>query len=216
MSNEPKKITLGLVLSWIFAVFMIFGGLGLISSGSIGSGIVLMLAGVVLCPITHKMMKNKGNIVMSGALKFVIALVLVTIAIVLMPKADQIPATSVSTPQDINTVNTDNTEDTNANTEPTQTEQAQAVEEKADLELLEDTTTQDGYARYIEGKVRNNTDQKYTYAQISFNLYDDEGALVGTALANVNNLEPGGIWKFKAMIMNQEATSYKLGDLTGF
>ena len=38
----------------------------------------------------------------------------------------------------------------------------------------------------------------------------------GSTLANVNNLEPGGTWEFKAMVTDDDFTSYKIVDVTGF
>ena len=58
--------------------------------------------------------------------------------------------------------------------------------------------------------------RKLTYAQITFNLYDDSGAQVGTAMANINGLEPGGRWKFKATTFGTQFSKYKINDLTGF
>lgn len=68
----------------------------------------------------------------------------------------------------------------------------------------------------ITGTVINRRNRKLRYAQISFNLYDDSGAQVGTALANVNGLEPGGKWKFKATAFGTDFSTYKVNELTGF
>lgn len=74
---------------------------------------------------------------------------------------------------------------------------------------------------YVEGYVQNNTDKEYSYVSIEFNLYDSEGALIGTAIDNVNNLESNGKWKFKASsLTTSEETasvaSYKLKEITGW
>jgi hypothetical protein len=55
--------------------------------------------------------------------------------------------------------------------------------------------------------------------QISFNLYDKDGNQIGTAMDNINNLEPNGTWKFKAMGMDSDsnkAVKYKLAEISGF
>lgn len=70
--------------------------------------------------------------------------------------------------------------------------------------------------RYIVGSVRNNTNKQYSYVQVEFNLYDESGAQVGSAMTNVNNLEPSGIWKFEAVVMEDSATKAKFKDVTGF
>lgn len=77
----------------------------------------------------------------------------------------------------------------------------------------------DGFAFYIEGGIRNNTNKQYSYVQVSFNLYDKNGVQIGTALANVNNLEPNGVWKFKAIGLGGEANdvkTYKLMEIVGY
>lgn len=72
------------------------------------------------------------------------------------------------------------------------------------------------YSGEITGTVVNRRDDTLSYAQITFNLYDASGAQVGTALANVNNLEPGGRWKFKASTFGTEFEKYRFSELSGF
>ncbi len=84
-----------------------------------------------------------------------------------------------------------------------------------DLEVIEHTTESDSFSTYIVGKVKNNTDKQFSYAQVEINLYDAEGAQVGSTIDNTNNLEPGGTWKFKA-ITTEEFATYKIKDVTGF
>jgi archaellum component FlaG (FlaF/FlaG flagellin family) len=68
----------------------------------------------------------------------------------------------------------------------------------------------------IVGKVKNNGSHEYSYAQITFNLYDKNGSQVGSALANVNNLEAGGVWKFSAACIDGNFDSFKFKEITGF
>ena len=77
----------------------------------------------------------------------------------------------------------------------------------------------DGYvAYYIEGTIKNNTEKSYSYVQVTFNLYDKDGVQLGTALANINNLEANGTWKFKAIGTGEgsQVASYKLVEITGW
>lgn len=74
---------------------------------------------------------------------------------------------------------------------------------------------------YVEGYVQNNTDKEYTYVSIEFNLYDADGAIVGTASDYIDNLEANSKWKFKASsLTTSEETasiaSYKLKEITGW
>jgi hypothetical protein len=57
---------------------------------------------------------------------------------------------------------------------------------------------------------------KLMYAQITFNLYDSSGAQVGSAIANINGLEAGGRWNFKASTFGTDFKKYKFSELSGF
>lgn len=71
-------------------------------------------------------------------------------------------------------------------------------------------------AQYAEGTITNKTTKQYSYLQVEINEYDASGAQVGSTLANVNNLEAKGTWKFKASVTDQNVKSVKLKDVTGF
>lgn len=87
---------------------------------------------------------------------------------------------------------------------------------KPDLEIIETHSVAEEYARYAAGTVKNNTDRNYSYVQVEVILYDDSGAQVGSIMANTNNLEPGGTWKFKAIILEDSCTKYKVCNVTGW
>jgi hypothetical protein len=50
----------------------------------------------------------------------------------------------------------------------------------------------------ITGEVKNTSYANYSYIQVEIALLDKEGALIGSTLANANNLSPGQTWKFDA------------------
>ena len=80
-------------------------------------------------------------------------------------------------------------------------------------------TDEYGMSYYIEGSIKNNTSKQYSYVQVTFNLYDLDGAQIGSAMSNINNLEANGLWKFKALgsIGNGKGVaSYKLMEISGF
>ncbi|HBQ87200.1 MAG TPA: DUF3426 domain-containing protein [Syntrophomonas sp.] len=87
--------------------------------------------------------------------------------------------------------------------------------QKPDLEVIEHSVENGEYYKYIIGTVKNNTTKQYTYVQVEINLYDASGAQVGSTLANANNLEPNGAWKFKA-IATEDFATYKIKDVTGY
>ena len=109
---------------------------------------------------------------------------------------------------------------TGAPQQPAQTQPAQPVQsepEKPALEVLEaKSETGEFGVRYIAGKVRNNANRTYSYVQVEINLYDDAGNQVGSTLANTNNLEPGQVWAFRAVILESRATKFKVVRVTGW
>ena len=84
--------------------------------------------------------------------------------------------------------------------------------------LISDKKTTDAAGTtYIEGEIKNNTDKSYSYVQVTLNLYDDNGAQLGTAVDNINNLEPNATWKYKALgLVTEKVSSYKLVEITGW
>lgn len=106
------------------------------------------------------------------------------------------------------------TDDASATAEGSTTDTPAAAEEKYTIEG--ETMTQDDYSTTIAGTLTNNTDKEIGYLQISYTLYDADGAQVGSAFANVNNLEAGGVWKFEAVSFESGVVDYKLADVTGF
>lgn len=87
---------------------------------------------------------------------------------------------------------------------------------KPDLEIIESKTESDSFTRYIVGTVKNNSKKQYSYVQIEINLYDKSGNQVGSTFDNLNNLEPGATWRFKAIILEDNAASYKIKGVSGF
>ena len=87
----------------------------------------------------------------------------------------------------------------------------------SDLQLIEShVETGDYGSKYIVGSVKNNAGKTYGYVQVTINLYDNSGNQVGSTMSNVNNLEPGGTWKFKAYWLEKDATNYKIKEISGF
>lgn len=78
--------------------------------------------------------------------------------------------------------------------------------------------TGDDYSVTISGTFTNNSDSEVSYVQLSYRLLDADGAQIGTAYANTNNLPAGGAWKFEATGFEPlaDVASYELADVTGF
>ena len=99
-------------------------------------------------------------------------------------------------------------------TTPAKTEKKEV--EKPKYEILEQKESDQDGIRYITGKIKNNTGKQISYAQVEINLYDENKQLLGSTLANVNNLEVDGVWNFKAIVTEENYKSYKIMNVTGF
>ena len=88
MVEETKKITLGLVLSWIFGVLFGISGLTFLFSGSIVAGGSLIFASLVLLPPVNKIVKEKFNFELSGGLKITLVIILFVIYAVSLPSSN--------------------------------------------------------------------------------------------------------------------------------
>lgn len=109
-----------------------------------------------------------------------------------------------------------NIETISAESENTESENANLIDGKFELINGELNAVNENYSSYIIGSLKNTTSKTYSYAQVTFNLYDADGAQIGTTLDNINNWEPGGLWKFKAIILEQDVASYKLVKVQAF
>ena len=89
-------------------------------------------------------------------------------------------------------------------------------EPKPDLELLASRATGNSLSMTITGKIRNNTSRNYVYVQALFNVFDSNRNRVGSAMANINNLRPNEIWKFKAMYFGSDGQQFNLSKIEGF
>lgn len=99
---------------------------------------------------------------------------------------------------------------------PASDSSADAPAAEAKYTIEGETMTQDDFSTKIAGTLTNNTDKEIGYLQVSYTLYDADGAQIGSAFANVNNLEAGGVWKFEAVSFESGVADYKLADVTGF
>ena len=73
-----------------------------------------------------------------------------------------------------------------------------------------------GYTSTVTGTITNTSGTAKSYVQVSFGLYDASGALLGTALANVNNLASGTDWKYSAIGAVARFATCKAADVSAF
>lgn len=75
------------------------------------------------------------------------------------------------------------------------------------------------YSYEITGTLKNNTSKDYSYVAVEFYVYDTEGNMLDTCLANNSGLEANGTWNFTATCFfadgdSNKVSSYKLKDIT--
>lgn len=95
-------------------------------------------------------------------------------------------------------------------------ESTKAEPVKPDLEALGLEWKREDYLLYAAGEVRNNTGKTYRNIQVSITVYDKSEAEIGSTMANVKRLDPGATMKFKALITQGNAFTFKVKGITGF
>lgn len=98
-------------------------------------------------------------------------------------------------------------QDNNTTTQIAKTSSNTKQKSKPNLEILDYKYKQKGYSRYIIGHIKNNSNKTYSYVQVSINSYNND-TLVNSTIANVNNLEAGNVWDFKAIVSNDDFNKY--------
>ena len=70
---------------------------------------------------------------------------------------------------------------------------------------------------YISGTLKNDSDEDKDYLQISFNVLDKDGSVIGTAFDNINHLKAGATWKYKAMCLDADGyKKFEMAEITGW
>ena len=67
---------------------------------------------------------------------------------------------------------------------------------------------------YVTGKVRNLTSRQRFGVKIEFQLFDTNHTVIGKATDYHPMLEPDGVWRFKAMVMEAKVASVQLHSIT--
>ena len=70
---------------------------------------------------------------------------------------------------------------------------------------------------YVNGIFKNNSEKTYYNISLTYTIYDLDGNVLGNAYANLDRINPGETWKFKATYFDVDSTdavSYKLIDVS--
>lgn len=107
-NTQPKKITAGMVFSWIFGVIYILGGIGIIGTNAL-AGVIYLLVGLYILPPLNQMLVKATGFKLTGVLVFIVVLISTGIAGALYsssmpaksPKSENIVNVSSSNTQSI-------------------------------------------------------------------------------------------------------------------
>lgn len=69
---------------------------------------------------------------------------------------------------------------------------------------------------YIRGVVRNKSTKKLGYISVTFAVYDSSGNKLDPAETFFSDLGPGETWQYEALILDNDAASFKLTAIEGF
>lgn len=74
--KEVRKITVGLILSWIFGVLFLLTGVGTIAGGSPIAGMVIIICSAMIIPYFNKFARATLHFEISGGMKFLLVIVI--------------------------------------------------------------------------------------------------------------------------------------------
>lgn len=66
---------------------------------------------------------------------------------------------------------------------------------------------------YAAGTLRNRTDRKRFGVKVEIDLVDEAGTKLGTATDYQAGIEPGGEWRFRALVLDPKASSARIGSV---
>ena len=69
---------------------------------------------------------------------------------------------------------------------------------------------------YIRGVIRNKSSKNISYVSIDFAVYDASGNRLDSAETFFSDLGPGETWRYEALILDNDAASFKLTAIEGF
>ncbi|MDD2613911.1 MAG: DUF4352 domain-containing protein [Methanosarcina sp.] len=87
-SNKTKKFTISLIVRWLFGIFFILMFIGALLEKSIIGAILLFLAAIISLPITSQAIEKSLNISLSGALRFVVVILLFAGGLAVLPQTE--------------------------------------------------------------------------------------------------------------------------------
>lgn len=83
--------------------------------------------------------------------------------------------------------------------QPAEEAKSEDSESSEDFEIVEIAQDETSPMVKVTGKIKNTSGKDLSYLQIEIPIHDADGAKLGTALANINDLKKDEVWKFEAI-----------------
>ena len=187
--KEVKKITAGLIFSWIFGILVLLAGVGVIGSGGYISGIIIVLCSAMIIPYFNHLIKEKFQIEISGGVKFLLVIV------IFVAMGFGMASTTKNTQVDQSKVNTVTGQDSTVNEQKVPTTPSTPTLNKKTEYIknnikLEDVEVGEGYGQFdmpeyspkkptVQGKIRNTGNQILDTVQITVYFLNSAGTRIG-------------------------------------
>lgn len=154
---------------------------------------------------------------------FWVIIVIVVVAIAGGAAGSGNGGSNAAQPQDAASVDSEASPDSGTATEDSaassDSDADDSAEADSDYTITDEAFVDNGYGSYsITGTFTNATGRELSYVQVTYRMLDADGAQIGTALANTNNLPDGSAWKFDAMYFDSDVVpaSYEFVEVTYF
>lgn len=97
--KEVRKITLGLIVSWVLGVLFGISAIRFILQGAMKSGTALLVASLILLPPVNRFIKKEFNFELSKGVKIVVVIILLIVYGVYLPKETPAETIEISPPK---------------------------------------------------------------------------------------------------------------------
>jgi hypothetical protein len=109
------------------------------------------------------------------------------------------PETETETDASTSTTSTDTTSASSSSSDDAQIESVPET-----LDVLEHELFEDDYTAGVRGEIENVSDETLSYVEVEVYFQDESGTRIGDALANTQDLPPGGTWAFEALYVGSK------------
>ncbi len=190
-THEVKKITAGLILSWIFGILFLIFGMGIIGTGSPLAGIIIILCAAMIIPYFNRLIANKLHLEISGGVKFILVIIILIAMGFAMANTSKFQSNSVDQSKVEPTIGQDSTvSEKNVQSVPSTPTLNKKTEYIKNSLKLENVEVGEGYGQFdipgygkkkptVSGKLRNTGEKSLETVKITVYFLDSTGKRIG-------------------------------------